>query len=157
METLREASNREVLFARAVLLVEGETEEAFLPTVAPRIGRDLDAASVSVLSVGGEGGFDPYIRLLQSLGIPFRCLRDKGPGGSAQEYQKFFTFLGAEFEEFMRERRFGPLFEEAKKASGASKVRVGRYLGAHIEPNAVPEVFTKLLDEVIGATAVPTL
>ncbi len=153
VETLREASNREVLFARAVLLVEGETEEAFLPTVAPRVGRDLDSASVSVLSAGGEGGYGPYIRLLESLGIPFRCLRDKGPGGSAAEYQKFFTFLGTEFEDFMRERGFQQLFKEAKKASGTSKVREGRYLGTYIDPKAVPELFTKLLDEVISAAS----
>ena len=66
---LRQLSTREVVFARAVVLVEDETQEGFLKSIAPTLGRDIDAHSVSVIPVGGENGYRPYFALLDGLGV----------------------------------------------------------------------------------------
>lgn len=152
-EAFRDAGKREMLFARAVLLVEDETQRAFLGSLAPRIGKDLDTYSITLASVDGEDGYAPYIALLEALDIAFKCLRDKGPGGSSPEHQHAFTFLGKEIEDFLMDEGFGDLMLEAKTASGKNKTRIGRYLGEHMPVNQVPEIFTRLLDEVIDVAS----
>ena len=49
----------------------------------------------------------------------------------------------------MEDAGFSELMDEARKAGGKSKTRIGRFLGEHIDSERVPEVFTNLLDEII--------
>jgi len=91
-----------------------------------------------------------YIRLLDSLNIPFRCLRDKGPGGSSPEYQGAFTFLYAEIEDYLTDMGFHKLLETARATAGNSKPKVGRYLGENMDASKVPELFLTLLDEILS-------
>lgn len=67
----------EFLFARAVILVEGDSEVGVLPAFASQLGLDLNAAQVSIWPVGGAG-FRPWLRLLGNPGLRIRhiCLSD---------------------------------------------------------------------------------
>ena len=59
----------EVLFARAVLLVEGPSDVAVMRGVAAR-SRSLDAIGVACASTGGKTGMPVALAVLQSLKIP---------------------------------------------------------------------------------------
>lgn len=63
---------RTLLFNRAVLLVEGETELGALPVWCP----DLVLQDIGVYAVGGKGEFVSPLRLLQLFAIPWAILGD---------------------------------------------------------------------------------
>ena len=75
----------EAFFARAVLLVEGPTEQAALPIYAAAIGIDFDALGVSVVSAGGKAGLDALHHLYAGLGFPVFLLFDNDVGGDARD------------------------------------------------------------------------
>jgi len=66
----------DMLFARAVILVEGQAEYFALPAFARTLGLPLDAAGVSVVFVNGIGNFGAYHALLDALGIPHVVMMD---------------------------------------------------------------------------------
>lgn len=66
----------EAFFASAVLLVEGVSEVFFYRTLSTRLNYDLDRLNISILAVEGIG-FDPYVRLLSALKIPFAIRTDR--------------------------------------------------------------------------------
>ena len=67
----------EGLFAKRVLVVEGQSEEAALPLYAEAVlGHSLDRDSVSVVCSGGVGGVPRLCRVYGGLGVPFYPLVD---------------------------------------------------------------------------------
>ncbi|OZD38993.1 hypothetical protein CH252_31010 [Rhodococcus sp. 06-1477-1B] len=62
-----------LLFAEAVLLVEGVAEQLLLPRLAYLMGIDLPESGVSVISVDGLA-FDPFMSLFDEGGLPQRCV-----------------------------------------------------------------------------------
>lgn len=70
-------ANSEMLFAKAVILVEGETEQALLPILANNYTAtginkgdyNLNKHDISVVSMGGSSNFEFYYRYLSDLGI----------------------------------------------------------------------------------------
>jgi len=78
----------DMLFARAVLLVEGQAEMFAIPGLARRIGKDLDQAGVSVVFVNGKGNFKTYHNILQAFGIPHVILAD-GDGDRENQEQRY--------------------------------------------------------------------
>lgn len=79
LERYIEVSRAELLFARGVILVEGEAELYLVPRIAHLHGKALDSLGISVSSVGGTH-FKSYVRLLSSLQIPFVVITDGDPG-----------------------------------------------------------------------------
>lgn len=73
-----DVTRAEILFARGVILVEGDAERFLVPMFAKAIGTNLDHFGVSVCSVGGTH-FGIYAKLLTSLGIPFSAITDRDP------------------------------------------------------------------------------
>jgi predicted ATP-dependent endonuclease of OLD family len=73
---------RALLFARAVILCEGQTEVGALPRwwrQAPSVGLpDPASANIPVVSVDGHGSFGAYVRYLDAFGIPWAIVAD-GP------------------------------------------------------------------------------
>lgn len=87
LERYLDVTRAEMLFARAVLLVEGDAEVFMIPRLATFCEVDLDAAGITVCSVGGTN-FTPHVKLLRSLAIPFAVLTDLDPiakGGNLGE------------------------------------------------------------------------
>lgn len=73
-----DVTRAELLFARGVILVEGDAERFLIPAFANTIGKPLDHLGISVCSVSGTN-FHPYAKLLAGLGIPFSIITDWDP------------------------------------------------------------------------------
>lgn len=72
------ATRSELLFARGVIFVEGDAEEALLPGFADALGYNLDQLGITVCNVAGVN-FEPYVKLAGSLGLPFAVVTDWDP------------------------------------------------------------------------------
>jgi hypothetical protein len=99
----------DMLFARAVLLVEGQAELFALPGFAHTLDLDLDAGGVSVVFVNGIGNFDAYHRILAAFQIPHAVLMDGD--GEARARRTRYAHLGDAL--FVLDRDFETLLAEA--------------------------------------------
>jgi putative ATP-dependent endonuclease of the OLD family len=82
IQRLMDANRSEAYFARAVLLVEGDSELAVLPHLSMLHGTDLDTAGITLLSMDGTNTA-LFLKLFckKGLGIPHAVLMDtKGTG-----------------------------------------------------------------------------
>jgi Overcoming lysogenization defect protein-like, TOPRIM domain/AAA domain, putative AbiEii toxin, Type IV TA system len=75
----------EMFFARAVVLVEGETERISLPAIFRALGHDPDALGIAIVEVGGKGNLTLAARLLAELGIPHLVVFDADRGAAARD------------------------------------------------------------------------
>lgn len=73
-----DVTRAEMLFARGIILVEGDAEKFLLPVFAASLGHDLDHLGITVCSVSGTN-FTPYAKFLTVLGIPFSIMTDWDP------------------------------------------------------------------------------
>jgi putative ATP-dependent endonuclease of the OLD family len=73
-----DVTRAEMLFARGVLLVEGDAERFLVPTFAEIMGQPLDEHGITVCSVAGTN-FKPYVKLLAGLNIPYAVITDWDP------------------------------------------------------------------------------
>lgn len=78
-----DVTRAEMLFARGVILVEGDAEKFLIPEFASEMGVTLDEHGISVCSVAGTH-FKPYVKFLETLGIPFSVITD-WDGGYGQK------------------------------------------------------------------------
>jgi putative ATP-dependent endonuclease of OLD family len=80
LERYIDVNRGDILFAKAVLLVEGESELYMVPELLKNGGIDLDKFGITVCSVSGTN-FSPYVKLLkkEGLDIPFAVLTDFDP------------------------------------------------------------------------------
>ncbi|MGH9463563.1 MAG: ATP-dependent nuclease [Vicinamibacteria bacterium] len=83
LERYLDVTRGEILFAKGVILVEGDAELFLVPIVARLRGMDLDELGISVCSVSGTN-FAPYVKLLRKDGlcVPFAVITDRDPDGS---------------------------------------------------------------------------
>jgi hypothetical protein len=77
----------DMLFARAVVLVEGQAEYFALPAFARTLGLDLDRAGVSVVFVNGIGNFGVYHEILAGFAIPHVVVMDGDGQAGARRRQ----------------------------------------------------------------------
>ncbi|MFG6417361.1 ATP-dependent endonuclease [Roseateles sp. DC23W] len=73
-----DVTRAEMLFARGILLVEGDAEKFLMPVFAKSCGHDLDHLGITVCSVSGTN-FTPYAKFLTALDIPFSIVTDWDP------------------------------------------------------------------------------
>lgn len=97
LERYIEVTRAEMLFARGVILVEGEAELYLVPSISRLHGVDLDRRGVTVCSVGGIH-FGSYVRFLKALKIPFTVVTDGDPdtdrSGESRMYDLLEVVLG---------------------------------------------------------------
>jgi hypothetical protein len=86
----------DMLFARAVVLVEGQAEYYALPAFARTLGIDLDRAGVSVVFVNGIGNFAVYHEILAAFHIAHVILMD-GDGEQAARRHSYAELADALF------------------------------------------------------------
>ena len=69
---------------RAVVLVEGVSDQRALTTLASRRGRDLEAEGVSIVPIGGAHGVEPYVERFGPRGLDLKLagLCDVGEEGA---------------------------------------------------------------------------
>ncbi|MEZ4298900.1 MAG: AAA family ATPase [Polyangiaceae bacterium] len=122
----------EILFARAVGLFEGDTEDAALPIFARAFWPSgPDSKGVSLVNVGGSGNYKHLVILLEMLRIPWVILSDADQAGAdgvsaagkainktldATASEVVFLPAGQDFEEYLLDEGFG---EHAKRAIAA--------------------------------------
>jgi putative ATP-dependent endonuclease of OLD family len=70
-----DVTRAEMLFARGVILVEGDAERFLVPEFAKTAAIDLDQLGITVCSVAGTN-FKPYAKFLTALQIPFAVVTD---------------------------------------------------------------------------------
>jgi len=92
IERYLDVSRGELVFAKGVILVEGEAEQFLVPALATRLGYDLDALGITVCSVSGTH-FEPYVKFIgpDGLALPFTVITDEDPSKDQDE-----TSLGVE-------------------------------------------------------------
>jgi putative ATP-dependent endonuclease of the OLD family len=78
LETYLDATRAELLFARGVIFIEGDAEEALLPIFASALGHLLDELGITVCNVGGVN-FRPYVKLAEALKLPYCVITDWDP------------------------------------------------------------------------------
>ncbi|KJU83173.1 ATP-dependent OLD family endonuclease [Candidatus Magnetobacterium bavaricum] len=67
----------DMLFASALVLFEGETEEQKFPIYAQQYWRrDPNELGISFIGVGGSGGYLPFLRLANGLGLKWHIFSD---------------------------------------------------------------------------------
>jgi hypothetical protein len=86
----------DMLFGRAVILVEGQAEYYALPAFARTVGLDLDRAGVSVVFVNGIGNLPTYHQILAAFQIPHVILMD-GDGQQAARQRSHAEMADALF------------------------------------------------------------
>lgn len=80
LERYLDVTRGEMLFAKGVILVEGDAEEYLVPVLARKLDIDMDKRGMTVCNVRGTN-FAPYVKLLGSAGlqIPLAVVTDKDP------------------------------------------------------------------------------
>ncbi len=78
-----DVTRAEMLFARGIILVEGDAEKFLLPVFAESLGYSLDNLGISVCSVSGTN-FLPYAKVLSGLEIPYAVISDWDPSPGKQ-------------------------------------------------------------------------
>lgn len=145
----KDIAKRELYFARAVLFVEDESQQKFIEGCAKKLDYGLDSVGLSIVEVGGQDGFEPYIKLAKQLDMPFLCLRDLPWGSDTDRPSKIYRSLGCELEQYLEHAGCGSLMEQARKTVGTSKQWVAKYCGEHIERVNIPPFFPQLLEDAM--------
>lgn len=120
IERYLDVERGELLFAKGVVLVEGDAEQYLVPVFGKLLDADFDELGISVCSVSGTN-FAPYARLLseKGLGIPFAILTDFDPqdDGTALGPARVIKLLA----EVMEQRAFATLShgERLSRAAGS--------------------------------------
>lgn len=80
LERYIDVSRGELLFARGVILVEGDAEKFLIPVLAKNRGYDLDELGISVCSISGTN-FYPYLVLIgpRGMNLPVAAFTDYDP------------------------------------------------------------------------------
>ena len=67
----------DMLFAKALVFFEGETEEFAFPVFAEAFwDKNIHLLGINFISVGGDGGYLPFIRMANSFKIPWYIFSD---------------------------------------------------------------------------------
>ena len=77
----------DMLFARSVILVEGQSELFALPNMARTLGYDFDKKGVSIVFTGGKGNFRTYHTILDEFSIPHVLLADGDGNKTDKEHE----------------------------------------------------------------------
>ena len=91
-----DVTRAEMLFARGIILVEGDSERFLLPAFAKQMNVALDHLGITVCSVAGTN-FKPYAKFLTAMGTPFAVITDWDPrdAGSARGYKRAANLVRA--------------------------------------------------------------
>lgn len=115
--------------ARAIVLVEGLSDQIAVETLARRIGRDLDAEGVVVIPTGGYGGMAHHLRRFGPAGadLPLAGLYDQ-----PEEPVVLRALAGAEVDRRSFHRCDADLEDELIRAVGIDGVLARLELGGDL-------------------------
>jgi len=151
----------DMLFARAVLLVEGASELYAIPAFATKLRFDLDKSGVSVVFVNGKGNFKVYHQILEAFDIPHVLLVD-GDGNPDAIRNAFRTEYGVSIyvldEDFeyevvgaISDEKFLKIYNEARKRIGKPKQNLEE-LSLDLTPDNLQRSWWESIKEKLNAT-----
>ena len=155
------------LFARTVVLVEGQTEHLALPKFAERLGIDLVSKGIQVIPVMGKGNLAKWWRLFNAYGIGAYTIFDNDSSDDADQARRSdllkslkiepdvatsliassewkiepsFSIFGVDFETTLRGQfpDYAALEAEAQQSIGSSKPLIARYVAANLPRDGSP-------------------
>lgn len=115
-----DAARSELFLARAVVLVEGQTEKLVLPFVFAALGEDPDREAISIVECGGKPNIPLFARICRTVGVPFLVVHDSDarPGGAPIAAERALNDLIAETVEDGRRIVLEPDFEAVAGLEG---------------------------------------
>lgn len=157
-----------LLFAQAVLLVEGETESGALPVWFEQNSGGLD--NLVVQAVNGDRNFGTYIKFLTAFKIPWAVLCDGPAIAEGRIFEQIgvqtpssepisfvdkckygeaygvFTLASQASDEFETLSFIAPQLLRAREAVGPSKARLGRFLSQELAcPDEVASLHLRIV------------
>jgi predicted ATP-dependent endonuclease of OLD family len=82
----------DMLFARSVILVEGQSELFALPSFARKLGYTLDKSGISIVCTNGKGNFKVYHQILDAFNVPHMIFGD-GDGKVQKHQDRYERFM----------------------------------------------------------------
>jgi len=164
------------LFAKKVILVEGQTESLALPVYLTRVGLDVTREGIAVVPVMGKGNLAKWWRFFTAYGIPTFLtfdndtkedddgkkrkdvlatigITDEPKVGDIINTGNWYIddiccVFGRDFEQTMRDSFpvYKQLEEDAKQAIGDSKPLVARHVAEKLELNKKDKGWVKFED-----------
>lgn len=92
-------SFKEAMFSRAILFVEGDTENGAVPVIATRLGYELDNLGVGIVKLDGADSVLPCMELFTNFGITVKTILDKDKLAVYQGKSNIYYTNGLDFEE----------------------------------------------------------
>lgn len=135
----------ELLFAKAVILFEGETKEQALPILAKEyFGFSTFEFGLNFIGVGGKDKYQPFLNLAKFLNMPWYLLSD-GDGNTEQDvknqikkifgenYSTLFVLNNnADFEKYLIDQEFkNELIRAINKAEDDDDFFPTKYIDEH--------------------------
>lgn len=159
------APRNEMFFAKSVVIVEGQTDQAAIEICAGMMpgGLDLDRLDCSVIEAGGKEGIPLIVKVARSLGLPFLVVYDTDsnttdPNDIATNDRRKDNIEAACDGEGTTVT-FDPYLEEEIGTPGTSKrdkeQKLREYLGGLESWDKVPEPLKNLM-EAVKAVSAPT-
>lgn len=127
-----DVTRAEMLFARGVILVEGDAEKFLLPVFAASLGYDLDHFGITVCSVSGTN-FQPYVKFLSALSIPFAVVTDWDPRGAKQPlgFNRSLKLLATILSGFPNKKQLLACFYAALEVNEDGNIGIFRQLAVY--------------------------
>jgi hypothetical protein len=168
------------VFAAAVVVVEGASEEHSLPVYARGCGHDLDALNIAVVNANGKTGIPLLLRAFEQLGMPCYAVFDGDAHRSATEAKpdinkQILRLSGATederppttvadrhavwHEDYERHLRgavpgYAELEERGRALLGKSKPAVARYCAEElVARGSIPPSIADIVERVVALVA----
>ena len=140
----------EVLFANAVILVEGFNDRIGCKLALESLGFELDKHSISVTDCGSNSAIKPVSELLDQFNIPTCALIDEDPSdpNTAKIIQDLRTILDNE-NVLLQSPDLEGMFGLSKKLDKAEALK---FFPTWFSQNSPPQVYTRLknrIDEIL--------
>jgi predicted ATPase len=148
-EVLLNPNLRASLFANAVVLVEGEGEEAAFPIWFEKCNFNVIDYNISLYSVSGEDSFPMYAKILKTWNIPFVIVHYK----HAKKFDglrncKVLELPGKDLEEILK--CYPDKFNQAETKYGKRRnhdPKIARYVATEVEPaDAIKAICEEIKD-----------
>jgi predicted ATP-dependent endonuclease of OLD family len=124
-----DSANKELFFARKVILVEGQTEIGALPIFANALDFNLDNYGISLINVDGKKNFPIFSKICEAFMIPYVMLADYDAQEIIDKIKEQFKnsksiILAKDFDALLPQE----LREASISICGESKPRIGKYV-----------------------------
>ena len=139
------AERSEMLFARRVLFVEGQTERIAMPFVFEAMGVDANREGISVIDCGSKSSIPFFVGIADAFGIPFVVMADLDPEKPQHDTERLQEACPAE-NIFLLD----PDFEGVCGYSPSDKI-VGAYKHfSTTTPPIVPQPIRQVIDRLVA-------